>query len=130
MRPNAHVSASKPFYHSSKLYVQGELKDLIKERNKARKTWQLTTDNLAQQAKAEFKTDYKTKLKEKIYHYRQQAWEDNLSTLNAEDNSFGNCKVFRKKKKIRPLISALTVLPLSDTNKTEVIGTCSRDTST
>ncbi|GFY38498.1 RNA-directed DNA polymerase from mobile element jockey [Trichonephila inaurata madagascariensis] len=36
---NAHARASKPFYHSKQPYVQGELKELIKERNKARKTW-------------------------------------------------------------------------------------------
>ncbi|GFX90991.1 uncharacterized protein TNCV_4091161 [Trichonephila clavipes] len=37
-------------------------------------------------------------IKRKIYHYRQQSWEDNLSTLNAEDNSlWGIAKAFRKK---------------------------------
>ncbi|GFT23447.1 uncharacterized protein TNCV_2017011 [Trichonephila clavipes] len=39
---NAHASASRPFYQTERPYVQGELKGLIKERNKARKTWQQT----------------------------------------------------------------------------------------
>ncbi|GFT94358.1 uncharacterized protein TNCV_3160951 [Trichonephila clavipes] len=54
---------------------------------------------------------------------RQQAWEDNLSTLNAEENSlWGIAKAFRKKNSSQ--ISALngpTGIALSDTNKTEVI---------
>ncbi|GFY77271.1 uncharacterized protein TNIN_236241 [Trichonephila inaurata madagascariensis] len=39
---NTHATASKPFYHSEQPYVQGELKELIKDSNKARKTWQQT----------------------------------------------------------------------------------------
>ncbi|GFV61887.1 uncharacterized protein TNCV_4106911 [Trichonephila clavipes] len=39
---NTHTSASGPFYHSEQPYVQGELKELLKDLNKARKTWQQT----------------------------------------------------------------------------------------
>ncbi|GFT79578.1 probable RNA-directed DNA polymerase from transposon X-element [Trichonephila clavipes] len=80
---NAHASASRPFYQSEQPYVQGELKGLIKERNKARKTWQ-------QSRHPQHKTELnrlQNIIKRKIYHYRQQAWEDNLLILNAEDNS-------------------------------------------
>ncbi|GFS63696.1 uncharacterized protein TNCV_1127541 [Trichonephila clavipes] len=91
---NADASASRPFYHSEQPYVQGELKELIKERNKARKTWQQTRH-------PQHKSDLnrlQNIIKRKIYHYRQQAWGDNLSTLNAEDNSlWGIAKAFRKK---------------------------------
>ncbi|GFX14554.1 putative RNA-directed DNA polymerase from transposon X-element [Trichonephila clavipes] len=62
---------------------QGELKGLIKERNKARKTWQQTRHP---QHKTELNR-LQNIIKRKVYHYRQQAWEDNLLTLNAEDNS-------------------------------------------
>ncbi|GFT87273.1 probable RNA-directed DNA polymerase from transposon X-element [Trichonephila clavipes] len=80
---NAHASASRPFYQTERPYVQGELKGLIKERNKARKTWQQTRHP---QHKTELNR-LQNIIKRKIYHYRQQAWEDNLLTLNAEDNS-------------------------------------------
>ncbi|GFV32751.1 uncharacterized protein TNCV_3312321 [Trichonephila clavipes] len=52
----------------------------------------------------------------------QQAWEDNLSTLNAEDNSlWGIAKAFRKKTSPISALNGPTGIALSDTNKTEVI---------
>ncbi|GFS64044.1 hypothetical protein TNCV_3944421 [Trichonephila clavipes] len=53
---------------------------------------------------------------------RQQAWEDNLLTLNAEDNSLWELQ--KRSERKPPPISALngpTGIALSDTNKTEVI---------
>ncbi|GFY66418.1 uncharacterized protein TNIN_476402 [Trichonephila inaurata madagascariensis] len=110
---NARMNSLNLFYHSEQPYVQGELKELIKERNKARKTWQLSRHP---QHKAELNR-LQNKIKRKIYHYRQQAWEDNLSTLNAEDNSlWGIAKAFRKKS----ALNVPTGIALSDTNKTEL----------
>ncbi|GFX03215.1 probable RNA-directed DNA polymerase from transposon X-element [Trichonephila clavipes] len=115
---NAHASASRPFYHTEQPYVQGELKELFKERNKARKTWQHTRHP---QHKIELNR-LQNAIKRKIYHYRQQAWEDNLSTLNAEDNSlWGIAKAFRKKTSPISALNGPTGIALSDTNKTEVI---------
>ncbi|GFW58644.1 hypothetical protein TNCV_1579761 [Trichonephila clavipes] len=52
----------------------------------------------------------------------QQAWEDNLSTLNAEDNSFWELRKLSGRKPPRfPPLMAPTGIALSDTNKTEVI---------
>ncbi|GFX01354.1 uncharacterized protein TNCV_4735951 [Trichonephila clavipes] len=115
---NAHASASRPFYHTEQPYVQGELKELFKERNKARKTWQHTRHP---QHKTELNR-LQNAIKRKIYHYRQQAWEDNLSTLNAEDNSLWELrKAFRKKTSPISALNGPTGIALSDTNKTEVI---------
>ncbi|GFS51906.1 probable RNA-directed DNA polymerase from transposon X-element [Trichonephila clavipes] len=115
---NAHASASRPFYHTEQPYVQGELKELFKERNKARKTWQHTRHP---QHKTELNR-LQNAIKRKIYHYRQQAWEDNLSTLNAEDNSlWGIAKAFRKKTSPISALNGPTGIALSDPNKTEVI---------
>ncbi|GFT14138.1 uncharacterized protein TNCV_1208961 [Trichonephila clavipes] len=115
---NAHASASRPFYHTEQPYLQGELKELFKERNKARKTWQHTRHP---QHKTELNR-LQNAIKRKIYHYRQQAWEDNLSTLNAEDNSlWGIAKAFRKKTSPISALNGPTGIALSDTNKTEVI---------
>ncbi|GFX14748.1 probable RNA-directed DNA polymerase from transposon X-element [Trichonephila clavipes] len=115
---NAHASASRPFYQTERPYVQGELKGLIKDRNKARKTWQQTRHP---QHKTELNR-LQNIIKRKIYHYRQQAWEDNLLTLNAEDNSlWGIAKAFRKKASPISALNGPTGIALSDTNKTEVI---------
>ncbi|GFS55243.1 probable RNA-directed DNA polymerase from transposon X-element [Trichonephila clavipes] len=77
--------------------------------------WPCTADSIP-----ELSSDHNP---EKIYHYRQQAWEDNLSTLNAEDNSlWGIVKAFWWEENLP--ISALngpTGIAISDTNKTEVI---------
>ncbi|GFW18968.1 RNA-directed DNA polymerase from mobile element jockey [Trichonephila clavipes] len=98
---------SRPFYHTEQPYVQGELKELFKERNKARKTWQHTRHP---QHKTELNR-LQNAIKRKIYHYRQQAWEDNLSTLNAEDNSlWGIAKAFRKKTSRFPPLMAPLIL--------------------
>ncbi|GFV59447.1 putative RNA-directed DNA polymerase from transposon X-element, partial [Trichonephila clavipes] len=51
----------------------------------------------------------------------QQAWEDNLLTLNAEDNSlWGIAKAFRKKASPISALNGPTGIALSDTNKTEI----------
>ncbi|GFV41485.1 hypothetical protein TNCV_814361 [Trichonephila clavipes] len=50
-----------------------------------------------------------------------EALEDNLSTMNAEDNFWGIKKAFRKKTSRFPPLMAPTGIALSDTNKTEVI---------
>ncbi|GFV28089.1 probable RNA-directed DNA polymerase from transposon X-element [Trichonephila clavipes] len=108
---NAHASASRPFYQTERPYVQGELKGLIKDRNKARKTWQQTRHP---QHKTELNR-LQNIIKRKIYHYRQQAWEDNLLTLNAEDNSlWGIAKAFRKKASPISALNGPTGIALSD----------------
>ncbi|GFX37832.1 uncharacterized protein TNCV_3116801 [Trichonephila clavipes] len=59
---------------------------------------------------------------EQPYVQGQQAWEDNLSTRNAEDNSlWGIAKAFRKKTSPISALNGPTGIALSDTNKTEVI---------
>ncbi|GFU84409.1 putative RNA-directed DNA polymerase from transposon X-element [Trichonephila clavipes] len=51
-----------------------------------------------------------------------EAWEDNLSTLNAEANSlWGIAKAFRKKTAPISVFNGPTGIALSDTSKTEVI---------
>ncbi|GFT83325.1 uncharacterized protein TNCV_1555481 [Trichonephila clavipes] len=96
---------------------EGELKGLIKDRNKARKTWQQTRHP---QHKTELNR-LQNIIKRKIYHYRQQAWEDNLLTLNAEDNSlWGIAKAFRKKASPISALNGPTGIALSDTNGTRL----------
>ncbi|GFX13845.1 uncharacterized protein TNCV_3421561 [Trichonephila clavipes] len=64
-------------------------------------------------------------IKRKVLQYRQQAWDDNLSSLNAEDNFLWEvAKAFRKKPPPPPTNSVLNVptgTALSDTNKTKLI---------
>ncbi|GFU36815.1 uncharacterized protein TNCV_1920261 [Trichonephila clavipes] len=89
-----HEKASKPVTHSEVPFVQGELKHLFKVRNRARKLWQFTRDP---QHKAELNRLQNT-IKRKVNLYRQQVWEDHLTSLNT-GNGFlwGTAKAFRRK---------------------------------
>ncbi|GFT12340.1 uncharacterized protein TNCV_3047091 [Trichonephila clavipes] len=79
----AHAKASRPMTHSEPPFVQGELKQLFKERNRARKLWQFTK---FPQHKTELNR-IQNKIIRKVGQYRQQVWEDHLTSLYAEDGS-------------------------------------------
>ncbi|GFR02154.1 uncharacterized protein TNCT_252821 [Trichonephila clavata] len=91
---HSHACSSKPFNKPEQPFDQGELKQLFKDRNKARKIWQTSRH-------PQHKTDLnriQNIIKRKVNEYRQQVWEDNLTSLNTEDNSLcGAAKAFRRK---------------------------------
>ncbi|GFU56463.1 uncharacterized protein TNCV_2609801 [Trichonephila clavipes] len=114
----AHAKASRPMTHSEPPYVQSELKQLFKERNRARKLWQFTK---FPQHKTELNR-IQNKIKRKVGQYRQQVWEDHLTSLDAEDGSlWGTAKAFRKKASPISALNGPNGVALSDTNKTELI---------
>ncbi|GFX61171.1 uncharacterized protein TNCV_4565661 [Trichonephila clavipes] len=104
--------------HSEPPYVQGELKHLFRERNKARKLWQFTRF-------PQHKTDLnrlQNKIKRLVGNYRQQVWEDHLSSLDAEDGSlWGTARAFRKKASPISALNGPNGIALSDSNKTDLI---------
>ncbi|GFV12429.1 uncharacterized protein TNCV_1792081 [Trichonephila clavipes] len=115
---NAHVNASRPMTHSEPPYVQGELKHLFRERNKARKLWQFTR---FPQHKTELNR-LQNKIKRLVAKYRQQVWEDHLTSLDAEDGSlWGTARAFRKKASPISALNGPNGVALSDTNKTDLI---------
>ncbi|GFS68359.1 uncharacterized protein TNCV_3000431 [Trichonephila clavipes] len=114
----AHANASRPMTHSEPPFVQGELKQLFKERNRARKLWQFTK---FPQHKTELNR-IQNKIKRKVGQYRQQVWEDHLTSLGDEDGSlWGTARAFRKKASPISALNGPNGVALSDTNKTEII---------
>ncbi|GFY16790.1 probable RNA-directed DNA polymerase from transposon X-element [Trichonephila clavipes] len=115
---DAHVKASRPMTHSEPPFVQGELKHLFRERNKARKLWQFTRF-------PQHKTDLnrlQNKIKRLVGNYRQQVWEDHLTSLDAEDGSlWGTARAFRKKASPISALNGPNGIALSDSNKTDLI---------
>ncbi|GFV94175.1 uncharacterized protein TNCV_4463021 [Trichonephila clavipes] len=105
--------------HSEPPFVQGELKYLFKERNRARKLWQFTK---FPQHKTELNR-LQNKIKRKVVQYRQQVWEDYLTSLDAEDGSLlGKPLEHSGKRPPRsPPLNGPNGVALSDTNKTELI---------
>ncbi|GFV80042.1 probable RNA-directed DNA polymerase from transposon X-element [Trichonephila clavipes] len=114
----AHGNASKPMIHREPPFVQGELKQLFRERNRARKLWQFTRFPL-------HKTELnriQNKIKRKVGLYRQQLWEEHLTSLDAEDGSlWGTARAFRKKATPISALNGPNGVALSDTNKTDLI---------
>ncbi|GFS64220.1 probable RNA-directed DNA polymerase from transposon X-element [Trichonephila clavipes] len=114
----AHGNASKPVTHSEVPFVQGELKHLFKERNRARKIWQFTRHP---QDKTTLNRLQNT-IKRKVNLYRQQVWEEHLTSLDTEDGSlWGTAKAFRRKAAPISALNGPTGTTLSDTHKTELI---------
>ncbi|GFU07195.1 uncharacterized protein TNCV_4946701 [Trichonephila clavipes] len=114
----AHGNASKPMIHREPPFVQGELKHLFRERNRARKLWQFTRFPL-------HKTELnriQNKIKRKVGLYRQQLWEEHLTSLDAEDGSlWETARAFRKKATPISALNGPNGVALSDTNKTDLI---------
>ncbi|GFV40596.1 probable RNA-directed DNA polymerase from transposon X-element [Trichonephila clavipes] len=114
----AHTNASKPMIHREPPFVQGELKHLFRERNRARKLWQFTR---FPPHKTELNRIQK-KIKRKVGLYRQQLWEEHLTSLDAEDGSlWGTARAFRKKSTPISALNGPNGIALSDTNKTDLI---------
>ncbi|GFV16615.1 uncharacterized protein TNCV_4418021 [Trichonephila clavipes] len=114
----AHAKASRPMTHSEPPFVQGELKHLFRERNRARKLWQFTK---FPQHKTELNR-IQNKIKRKVVQYRQQVWEEHLTSLDAEDGSlWGTARALRKKASSIFSLNGPDGIALSDTNKTELI---------
>ncbi|GFX92698.1 uncharacterized protein TNCV_2012841 [Trichonephila clavipes] len=96
----------------------GELKHLFRDRNRAKKLWQFTRHP---QHKTELNR-WQNKIKRKVGLYRQQVWEEHLTSLNAEDGClWGTTRAFRKKVSPISALNDPNGIALSDTNKTEFI---------
>ncbi|GFW82904.1 probable RNA-directed DNA polymerase from transposon X-element [Trichonephila clavipes] len=114
----AHGNASKPVTHSEVPFVQSELKHLFSERNRARKIWQFTRHPQDKTALNRLQNA----IKRKVNLYRQQVWEDHLTSLDTEDGSlWGTAKAFRRKAAPISALNGPTGTALSDTHKTELI---------
>ncbi|GFY27890.1 probable RNA-directed DNA polymerase from transposon X-element [Trichonephila clavipes] len=114
----AHANASKPMIHSEPPFVQGELKHLFRKRNRARELWQFTR---YPQHKTELNR-IQNKIKRKVGLYRQQVWEEHLTSLDAEDGSlWRTAKALRKKASPISALNGPNGIALSDTNKTDLI---------
>ncbi|GFS61594.1 probable RNA-directed DNA polymerase from transposon X-element [Trichonephila clavipes] len=101
-----HKKASKPVTHLEVPFVQGELKHLFKERNRARKIWKFTRHPQDKTALNRLQNA----IKRKVNLYKQ-VWEDHLTSLDTKDGSlWGTAKAFRRKASRFQLLTARPVL--------------------
>ncbi|GFU13347.1 hypothetical protein TNCV_3843401 [Trichonephila clavipes] len=114
----AYKNASKPLKNNDTFYISRDLKQLFKDRNRARKTWHYTRSP----ADKNTLNKLQKQIKKIITKFEQKQWDESLACLDAEDGTLWNAaRDFRKKA---PQILALkgpAKITNSDTDKSEII---------
>ncbi|GFS82084.1 RNA-directed DNA polymerase from mobile element jockey [Trichonephila clavipes] len=106
-------------------FISGrDLKQLFKERNRARKTWHYTrspTDkNILNRLQKQ--------IKKIITKYEQRQWDESLACLEAEDGSlWKSTRDSRKKAPPIPALKGPAKIAYSDANKSEIIADSLQD---
>jgi len=96
--------------------LPGEIRDLVRERNRARKRYHRT---LAPDDRAE-KNRLIAEVRRRLAEFREDTWNDRLQTLATEDHSLWRMtKILRRKKTIMPPIHGITGVVYTDKQKTE-----------
>ncbi|GFU29161.1 RNA-directed DNA polymerase from mobile element jockey [Trichonephila clavipes] len=92
---NTHTLSSKPIRSRNSYYVSDEIRKLMIERNRARKTWQLTRDPSDKRVL----NTIQNRLHRKVKAFQNKIWEDELLALDPDDGSLWEMsKELRKKK--------------------------------
>lgn len=118
---NAHKAASKNYIQENAHYLPKQIKELIREKNKAKRTWQRFRDP---EDKRSFNR-LQSRIKSLIKKHTQKEWTDHIASLSAEDSSLWD--VTRRCKRSARKIPALTgpaSIAYSDNAKAEVLADC------
>ncbi|GFS56840.1 uncharacterized protein TNIN_500591 [Trichonephila inaurata madagascariensis] len=92
---DAHALSSKTVKNSNTYNVSDEIMPLMKERNRARKTWQFTRNPNDKRAL----NNIQNIIRRKVKAFQNKLWEDNLCSLDPDDGSLWEMsKELRKKK--------------------------------
>ncbi|GFW98384.1 probable RNA-directed DNA polymerase from transposon X-element [Trichonephila clavipes] len=118
----AHAKASKPMIHSEPPFVQGELKHLFRERNRARKLWQFTRHPQHKTELNRLQNKIKRKLDSTDNKYERNTllpWMP--KTHHSLYSLWGTARAFRKKATPISALNGPNGINLSYTNKTDLI---------
>ncbi|GFS80865.1 probable RNA-directed DNA polymerase from transposon X-element [Trichonephila clavipes] len=92
---NTHTLSSKPIRGRNSYYVSDEIRQLMIERNRARKTWQFTRDPSDKRVL----NNIQNRIHRKVKAFQNKIWEDELRALDPDDGSLWEMsKELRKKK--------------------------------
>ncbi|GFW94104.1 RNA-directed DNA polymerase from mobile element jockey [Trichonephila clavipes] len=92
---NTHALSSKPIRGRNSYYVSDEIRQLMIERNRARKTWQFTRDPSDKRVL----NNIQNRIHRKVKAFQNKIWEDELRALDPDDGSLWEMsKELRKKK--------------------------------
>ncbi|GFU80868.1 probable RNA-directed DNA polymerase from transposon BS [Trichonephila clavipes] len=115
---NTHALSSKPFRSGNSYYVSEEIRQLMIERNRARKTWQFTRDPSDKRVL----NNIQNRIHRKVKAFQNKIWEDELRALDPDDGSLWEMsKELRKKKSSVYALNGQGGIARTDSDKAEVI---------
>ncbi|GFW74196.1 RNA-directed DNA polymerase from mobile element jockey [Trichonephila clavipes] len=115
---NTHALSSKPVRNKNSSYVSDEIRNLMVERNRARKTWQFTRDPSDKRVL----NNIQNRIHRKVKAFQNKIWEDELRALDPDDGSLWEMsKELRKKKSPVYALNGQGGIAHTDSDKAEVI---------
>ncbi|GFV63266.1 probable RNA-directed DNA polymerase from transposon BS [Trichonephila clavipes] len=115
---NTHAFSSKPIRGGNSYYVSEEIRQLMIERNRARKVWQFTRDPSDKRVL----NNIQNRIHRKVKAFQNKTWEDELRALDPDDGSLWEMsKELRKKKSPVYAINGQGGIAHTDSDKAEVI---------
>ncbi|GFS71973.1 probable RNA-directed DNA polymerase from transposon X-element [Trichonephila clavipes] len=113
-----HALSSKPVRNRNTFYVNHDIKTLMIERNRARKTWQYTRNPNDKR----ILNNIQNRLRRKIKTFQNKIWEDDLHSLDPDDGSLWNMsKELRNKKTPIYALNGRAGIANTDSEKAEVL---------
>ncbi|GFS42582.1 putative RNA-directed DNA polymerase from transposon X-element [Trichonephila inaurata madagascariensis] len=113
-----HALSSKPVNARYSSYVSTEIRELIVERNRARKIWQFTRNPSDKRVL----NNIHNRLRRKIKSFQNKIWEDDLRSLDPDDGSlWERSKELRKKKTPVYALNGPAGIANTDSDKAEVL---------
>ncbi|GFT83989.1 hypothetical protein TNCV_680171 [Trichonephila clavipes] len=113
----AYKDASKPLKNNT-FYISRDLKQLFKDRNRARKTWHYTRSPVDKN----ILNKLQKQIKKIVTKFEQKQWDESLACLEAADVTLWKAaREFRKKAPPIPALKGPAKIAYSDTDKSEII---------
>ncbi|GFU88011.1 probable RNA-directed DNA polymerase from transposon X-element [Trichonephila clavipes] len=122
---NTHALSSKSIRSRNSYYVSDEIRQLMIERNRARKTWQFTRDPSDKRVL----NNIQNRIHRKVKAFQNKIWEDELRALDPDDGSLWEMsKELRKKKSPVYVLKGQGGIAHTDSDKAELAGlVCSEE---
>ncbi|GFT57085.1 probable RNA-directed DNA polymerase from transposon X-element [Trichonephila clavipes] len=115
---NIHALSSKPIWGRNSYYVSDEIRQLMIERNRARKTWQFTRDPSDKRVL----NNIQNRIHRKVKAFQNKIWEDELRALDPDDGSLWEMsKELRKKKSPVYALNGQGGIAHTDSDKAEIL---------
>ncbi|GFS56192.1 uncharacterized protein TNCV_1650961 [Trichonephila clavipes] len=121
---HAYTKAFKPLKQNDTFYINRDLNQHFKERNRAKKTWHYTRSP----ADKNTLNKLQKQIKRIVTKYEQRQWDESLACLEAEDGSLWKAaRDFRKKAPPIPALKGPAKIAHSDADKSEIIADSLQD---